>query len=266
MALDPPWRLDPHERIVEVGWGGVIAALQFRSAWGGGAGGPSGYSVALPQLGAPIPIERLAVHAGSYQAEETHVGPPITTTTTTYDFVVTFSSGNISGNGGGIITVISDGTHTFWSSNGGAAGSGDIGAAEVYYLSIGWDTFSATQTGSSSSTSPGPTTKSGEHNDVWLFNLRLLQQFFNDPSLTALHILVATGNPPTPVEGAGAVSYDWTSIIETFKGASLNSFLLDDHALPVHWKNHFTARQDTGHDNTTLRYAINFKTLEIGTF
>lgn len=29
MALDPPWRLDPHQNIVGVGWGGNIATLVF---------------------------------------------------------------------------------------------------------------------------------------------------------------------------------------------------------------------------------------------
>ena len=28
MAIDPPWRLDPHENIVEVGWGGKVLVLQ----------------------------------------------------------------------------------------------------------------------------------------------------------------------------------------------------------------------------------------------
>ena len=64
MALDPPWRLDPHESIVEVGWGAArIAALVLSIDYVGGdafsdtpalSGLPFGTTFnLLAQIGAP---------------------------------------------------------------------------------------------------------------------------------------------------------------------------------------------------------------------
>lgn len=251
--------IGPFQNIVNVGWGGAFAAVRIHKEWTGANGpGPSGASIALPGF-PPLPIPPIAIRAGLWTTDNIVAGSPLTITSTNYDYTVTFSRFPDSGSGSGHAIVTTDGSHTFWSTDGGGAGVGGIDAVEAFLLANGWDTFAAVETGSGTSSSPGAASHTGQSNEVWLFDVRKLRPFVVGPTFT---IRVVTGFP-NGVEGGPAVTYGWTVDATTYRSATKDSFPLDSHALPDHWRTPTASASLAGNANETRNLVIDFATLAL---
>jgi len=267
----PPIRLDPLQNIIGFNWGFPAAALRFRAWWVGETHNLRNFSVNLPQISVSFPIagaetsSKYARHPifPPYHTSTSSSHPGITTNTYTYHYEVTFNHPPDSGSGSGTIIVTSSVEGTFWSSDGGASGGGDIGAAEAWYLANGWDTFSASLIDSSSFTGPPYDIFTDEDAALLVFNLAAIKKQINNPLVLAALIEFETGDPPPLVEGHAQGTYDWRSNIDTRAGATFFSFPLTPTFNPNNWRPSVATRQDDGSNNVLIRYSINFNTLAI---
>jgi hypothetical protein len=131
-------------------------------------------------------------------------------------------------------------------------------------LSHGWDTFSATETGSSSETSSGVSWHTGERNAVWLFNVKLLALAITTDPLLAIGVALGS---PDGVEGGPTLEYDWNVYVDTYRNATKDSFPVDGTAFPQPgWPANVAHRNDSGSVATTFFYSVAFADLAIGIY
>ena len=228
------------DTIVNVQWGGPVAALLFQSTWSDIlSSNPPTIIVTVPQLSLTfslltnsdetyqpsiyVPMRTIMRPLSPYQNTTQQTGGPYITTTTTYSFVVTATGPPIS-YGAGNITVVSDnkGNANWIADLGPVGGVGDINAAQTYFLLHGWNTFMPTQTGQSSNTSH-ITMHQVVQNEILLFDMKQIYD-----ALTAapyFDITFSTGAGPGAVVGGPYPSgYVWKATLQTFKSVAFGSF------------------------------------------
>jgi hypothetical protein len=263
MAIDPPWRLDPLRNIVSVGWNGVFVAVQFRSDGTGPTVSSLNPILQLTDIGVSIPIygntkTALAQNPKPvFHVETSDHTPARTITIEHYTILVTYHDGHGgSGNAGGDIYVTTIDGVSFWSGNsGGTDHTGGISDAEAFFLSSGWDTFEATLVGTETSNHDPTSSRSITDVGVLIINVSAVHKAMPDKDAKSFLIEFDTGS--------STGTFNWRSIVGTFKKVNFNSFPLDASNEPVGWKTPIDTNTQTGSAGKHLRYSIDFTTLKI---
>lgn len=260
-----PIRLDPFQNIVEVGWGGKYAVLQFRALASGTT--PPGHVapvVELPQLGATFPVmgnERTSKlvrnprQGYTHDSTDTRPGHSITIKTYRLDLHTAHANGTTE------IKVFTDDGDTYWLL-GDTHMPGDITAALAFYLSIGWESGEYELLSTETDSSPPETAYTAEDAGVLIFNLGAITGAIHardkEADVKTIGIQFATGS----VSGSGPMD-GWNAVIGTYKKVGFKDFPVTATNMPDHWKDAEHERDDHGKSAETVRYRIKIEDLTV---
>ncbi len=257
MAIDPPWRLDPQDNIVGVGWtGGKFAVLTFNSVWRNGAPNGNNFDVEVPPL-TTVPIYGnvsykltpggpLLISSTEPYHSESVVGQPATSATVTYHRVslsMTWPNGDNAAADQWVRELTIDGVTT-WTTFGSLIYNDDPHTGVPTGPSFdtftdwlnGWSLESELATvGPEVVTSPATTSYTDTDNAVLIFNLSAIRAALGK-EVTSLTIGFDTGAGPSSVhdpDHVGIIGYVWTAALATFNHAKADAFTVDAQNMPI---------------------------------